>query len=129
MTELSRNWIVVAAMSGALSVIAGAFAAHGLPATDAGHRARELLQTGSQYEIVHALAMLATIALAAAGKLDTRRASATLWLFAVGSVVFPGALYALAFEGPRWMGAVAPVGGLAFILGWLCLGWAALKRR
>ena len=53
---------------------------------------------------------------------------AAQWLFLVGSVVFPGALYALAFGGPRWMGAVAPIGGAAFILGWLSLGLAALMR-
>jgi uncharacterized membrane protein YgdD (TMEM256/DUF423 family) len=43
-------------------------------------------------------------------------------------VLFPGALYALAFGAPRWMGAVAPIGGIAFILGWLSLGLAALMR-
>lgn len=128
MSKENRNWIVFAALSGAVSVIVGAFAAHGLPATDAGHRARDLLQTGSHYEIFHALAMLGAVALAASGKLDGRRTTVALWLLAVGSVIFPGALYVLAFDGPRWMGAVAPVGGLAFILGWLGLAWAALKQ-
>ena len=125
--EASRFWIAVAALSGAVSVIVGAFAAHGLPATDAGNRARQLLQTCSQYEIVHALVMLATVALAATGKLDGRMAIVALWLFLVGSVVFPGSLYSLALGGPRWMGAVAPIGGTAFILGWLSLVWAAIK--
>jgi len=125
--EASRFWIAVAALSGAVSVVVGAFAAHGLPATDAGNRARQLLQTGSQYEIVHALVILATVALAATGKLDGRMATVALWLFLVGSVVFPGSLYSLAFGGPRWMGAVAPIGGTAFILGWLSLVWAAIK--
>jgi uncharacterized membrane protein YgdD (TMEM256/DUF423 family) len=112
-----------------VSVIVGAFAAHGLPATDVGNHARELLQTGSHYEIVHALAMLATVALAATGKLNPRLSTAALWLFLMGSVVFPGSLYALAFDAPRWMGAVAPIGGLGFILGWLALAGAALRRN
>ena len=55
-------------------------------------------------------------------------ALAAQWLLLVGSVLFPGALYALAFGGPRWMGAVAPIGGAAFIVGWLSLGLAALMR-
>jgi uncharacterized membrane protein YgdD (TMEM256/DUF423 family) len=49
-------------------------------------------------------------------------------LFLLGSVLFPGALYALAFGGPRWMGAVAPIGGAAFILGWLALALAAVMK-
>src|ERR1700743_130271 len=104
--EASRLWIAVAALSGAVSVIVGAFAAHGLPATDAGNRARQLLQPGSQYETVHAPALLWTVALEATGKVDSRMATVALWLFCVGSVVFPGSLYSLAFSGPRWMGAV-----------------------
>ena len=51
-----------------------------------------------------------------------------LWLFLAGSVLFPGALYSLSFGGPRWFGAVAPIGGLAFIAGWVFLAIAALKR-
>jgi uncharacterized membrane protein YgdD (TMEM256/DUF423 family) len=126
----ARFWIVVAALSGAVSVIVGAFAAHGLDAhTEAGARAREWLQTGGQYEAVHALAMLGVAALSAAGKLDGRLASAAQGLFLAGSVLFPGALYSLALGGPRWFGAVAPVGGLAFIAGWLCLAAAAFKGR
>jgi len=59
---------------------------------------------------------------------EKRLAIAAQCLFVVGSVLFPGALYALAFSGPRWFGAVAPIGGTAFILGWLCLGLAALTK-
>jgi uncharacterized membrane protein YgdD (TMEM256/DUF423 family) len=125
----ARGWIAVAALSGALSVIVGAFAAHGIdPATAAGAKAREWLQTGSQYELIHALAMLVVAALSAAGRLERRLAIAAQCLFLLGGVLFPGALYALAFGGPRWLGAVAPIGGTAFILGWLCLGLAALIK-
>jgi uncharacterized membrane protein YgdD (TMEM256/DUF423 family) len=125
----ATGWIVAAALSGALSVIAGAFAAHGLDAgSEAGARARQLLQTGSHYEAVHALTILAVAALATA-RLNARLAVAAQGLFLAGSILFPGALYVLALDGPRWFGAVAPVGGLAFIAGWLALGAAALGKR
>ena len=125
----ARGWIAVAALSGAISVVVGAFAAHGIdPATAAGAKAREWLQTGSQYEMIHALAMLAVAALSAFGRLERRLAVAAQCLFLLGGVLFPGALYALAFGGPRWFGAVAPIGGTAFILGWLCLGLSALTK-
>lgn len=126
----ARGWIVVAALSAALSIAIGAFAAHGIDvATPAGLKAREWLHTGSQYEMIHALAILAVASLAQGGRLAARTALATQWLFLIGSVFFPGALYALAFGGPKWFGAVAPVGGSAFILGWLCLAAAALLRK
>ncbi|HEU5095503.1 MAG TPA: DUF423 domain-containing protein [Reyranella sp.] len=125
-----RGWIVVAALSGAVSVMAGAFGAHGIDASTAvGARARELLQTGSHYEIAHALAILAVAALTRRAGLKEGLATAAQILFLAGSVLFPGALYALALGGPRWLGAVAPIGGLAFILGWLALALAALGRR
>ncbi len=123
----ARGWIAVAALSGAISVIVGAFAAHGIdPATAAGAKAREWLQTGSQYEMIHALAILAVAALAT--KLNGKLAVAAQVLFLLGSILFSGALYSLAFGGPRWFGAVAPIGGTALILGWLCFGLAALIR-
>jgi uncharacterized membrane protein YgdD (TMEM256/DUF423 family) len=125
-----RGWIIVAALSGAVSVMAGAFGAHGIDASTAvGARARELLQTGSHYEIAHALAILAVAALTRRAGLKEGLATAAQILFLAGSVLFPGALYALALGGPRWLGAVAPIGGLAFILGWLALALAALGRR
>ena len=125
----ARGWIAVAAVSGATSVVVGAFAAHGIDVSaPAGAKAREWLQTGSHYQLIHALAMLAVVALARGARLNGRLAVAAQGLFLAGSVLFPGALYALALGGPRWFGAVAPIGGTAFILGWLCLALAALAR-
>jgi uncharacterized membrane protein YgdD (TMEM256/DUF423 family) len=125
----AKGWIVIAALSGAISVIVGAFTAHGLDlSTEAGRKAREWLQTGSQYEMIHALAMVGVVALARSALLNGPLAVVAQCLFLVGSVLFPGALYALAFGGPRWIGAVAPFGGAAFILGWLGLGLAALMK-
>ncbi|WP_422030942.1 DUF423 domain-containing protein [Reyranella sp.] len=130
MGDAARLWIVVAALSGAISVIVGAFAAHGLDLrTEAGLKARDWLQTGSHYQMFHALAMLGVCALAGAELLNVRLAVVALWLFLVGSVLFPGALYSLSFGGPRWFGAVAPIGGLAFIAGWIFVAIAAFKDR
>jgi uncharacterized membrane protein YgdD (TMEM256/DUF423 family) len=125
----AKAWIVVAALSAAISIAVGAFAAHGLDlSTEAGRKAREWLQTGSHYQIIHALAIVAIVVLARSALVNGRAAFAAQCLFLAGSVLFPGALYALAFGGPRWMGAVAPIGGTAFILGWLTLGLAALLK-
>jgi uncharacterized membrane protein YgdD (TMEM256/DUF423 family) len=129
MGAAAKGWIVVAALSGAISVALGAFAAHGLDlSTEAGRKAREWLQTGSQYQIIHALAIVAVVVLARNAALNGRVAVVTQCLFFAGSVLFPGALYALAFGGPRWLGAVAPIGGTALILGWVSLAVAALMR-
>jgi uncharacterized membrane protein YgdD (TMEM256/DUF423 family) len=125
----AKGWIIVAALSGAIAVAIGAFAAHGLDlSTEAGRKAREWLQTGSHYQIIHALAIVAVVALARSAMLNGRIVVVAQCLFFVGSVLFPGALYALAFGGPRWFGAVAPIGGAAFILGWVSLALAALVK-
>lgn len=117
----------MAALSGAVAVAAGAFAAHGLDLrTEAGVKARDWLQTGSQYEMVHALAILAVAALSSGARINAALAVAAQILFLAGSILFPGALYALALDGPRWFGAIAPVGGLALIAGWVSLAAGAL---
>jgi uncharacterized membrane protein YgdD (TMEM256/DUF423 family) len=123
----AKGWIVVAALSAATAIAVGAFAAHGLDLnTEAGRKARDWLQTGSQYEMIHALAILAVASLS--GRLNGKLAVTAQVLFLLGSVLFPGALYSLAFNGPRWFGAVAPIGGLAFIAGWISLAAAALMK-
>ena len=76
--------------------------------------------------MVHALAILAVASLS--GRLNGRLATTAQVLFLLGSILFPGALYSLAFNGPRWFGAVAPIGGLAFIAGWISLALAALMK-
>ncbi len=111
-------WIRLAALSGLISVAAGAFAAHGI----ADPAAKELLRTGSQYEAIHALATLAWVALAPS------RGPGASWppaLFLAGSALFSGSLYALALGAPRWTGAVTPLGGLLLLAGWAVFAWRA----
>ena len=102
------------ALSGAIAVIAGAYGAHGASA-----RAAEWLTTGAQYQIVHAAAGLAIL-----GK---GRGPAAMLLF--GAALFSGTLYAMAFGGPKWLGAVTPLGGLGMILGWMWIAVAYLRGR
>lgn len=104
-------WVRLAAISGLVSVAAGAFAAHA--AKDPG--ARELLRTGATYEVTHALAALAAVAL---GRQGGRGAGLAPALFLGGTVLFSGSLYALALGAPRIVGAITPIGGLGFIAGW-----------
>jgi uncharacterized membrane protein YgdD (TMEM256/DUF423 family) len=130
MHAAARGWIVAAAVSGAISVAFGAFAAHGVDlSTEVGRKAHGWLQTGSHYEMIHALAIIAVAVLARNAAVNARAALAAQCLFLAGSILFPSALYALAFGGPRWFGAVAPLGGTAFILGWLSLALAAVLQR
>jgi uncharacterized membrane protein YgdD (TMEM256/DUF423 family) len=111
-------WTSLAAISGFIAVAAGAFAAHGI----ADPKAQELLRTGSLYQLTHALAVLACAALSGAGMPRARFAPA--W-FLAGSLLFCGSLYALALGAPRIVGLVTPFGGLAFLVGWAVLAWAA----
>ncbi len=102
------------ALSGAVAVIAGAYGAHG-----AAGRSAEWLSTGAHYQMIHAVAGLVAL-----GK---GRGPAAMLLF--GAVLFAGTLYAMAFGGPRWLGAVTPLGGLAMILGWIWLAIIYLRGR
>jgi uncharacterized membrane protein YgdD (TMEM256/DUF423 family) len=111
-------WCTVAAVSGFLAVGAGAFGAH---AVESGSRAQQLLTTGAIWQLLHAVALLASLALAPSRAVGI--------CFTLGLVAFPGALYALAWDGPRWLGAVAPLGGAAFLAGWLLVAVAAWRKR
>jgi uncharacterized membrane protein YgdD (TMEM256/DUF423 family) len=114
--------IALAALAGLAAVAFGAFAAHGM--SDA--KAIEWLHTASQYAGVHALAVLAVAALARGG---LPVIAGTRTAFLVGILLFSGSLIAMAFGGPRWLGAVTPLGGLALMAGWALLAVAGLRRQ
>jgi uncharacterized membrane protein YgdD (TMEM256/DUF423 family) len=116
-----RVWLVVAGLGGALSVAAGALAAH--LADDP--KAAELLRTGALYGMVHAAALLAVVALGA------RRLAVLVagWSFAAGIILFSGSLFALAGGAARWLGWVTPFGGVLLIIGWTALASLAVRRR
>jgi uncharacterized membrane protein YgdD (TMEM256/DUF423 family) len=116
--------LILAGALGASAVALGAWAAHGLEASH-GRRAVELVDTAVRYQLVHALA--ACVAVALAWPRPSRWLSIAAWLFVIGATLFCGALHLLAFGGPRWLGMVAPLGGLALIAAWLALAWAGWR--
>jgi uncharacterized membrane protein YgdD (TMEM256/DUF423 family) len=101
---------ILAALSGAIAVAAGAFGAHG-----ASGPAVEWLKTGGHYQLIHAVAALVAL------RIDARGPA---WLFVVGGAIFAATLYAMALGAPRWFGAITPIGGALLIGGWLWLAWS-----
>lgn len=119
---MSRTLWMVGCLSAFVAVGAGAFGAHALRARlDPGLLA--VFETGARYQMYHSLAILA--AAWAAERWGSPAAGAAGWLFAAGIVLFSGSLYALALSGVRWLGAITPLGGVAFLAGWALLAWAA----
>lgn len=122
---MDRVFLVLGALSGGVAVALGAFGAHGLKA----RLAADLLatfETGVRYQMYHALALLA-VAWAVARWSGSALPVAAGWLFVAGTVLFSFSLYALALTGVRWLGAITPLGGVAFVAGWLCLALAAWR--
>lgn len=109
------RWIaILAALSGALAIGAGAFGAHW-----AGKDVADLLKTGGQYQMIHAVAALVAL------RMNARWPAA---LFVIGGAVFAVSLYALALGAPRPVGAITPVGGVVMIAGWLWLAVRAARE-
>ncbi len=113
---MDRVFFLLGAISAGLGVAIGAFAAHGLR----GRITDEMLavfETGARYQMYHALALLA-VALASA-RWPGPALSGAGWCFVVGTILFSGSLYALSVTGVRVLGAITPLGGLAFLAGWI----------
>lgn len=120
-----RLLAAIGGVSALIAVTLGAFGAHALRA----RLAPDLLavfETGVRYQMYHALAMLA--AAFAYGRWATAQTLWAGWLFTAGILVFSGSLYLLALTGARWWGAVTPLGGLCFLLGWIAFIWGALAE-
>ncbi|MBI2207746.1 MAG: DUF423 domain-containing protein [Candidatus Rokubacteria bacterium] len=120
---MTRAFLVLGALSGCVAVALGAFAAHGLrervPAD-----MLAVFETGARYQMYHALALIAVAWVATRG--GGTMIVAAGWLFVAGTLLFSGSLYLLVLTGQRWLGAITPLGGVAFLLGWLALavaGW------
>lgn len=121
---MDRLFFALGCVSGFLAVGLGAFGAHALKA----RLSPDLLATfevGVRYQMYHALALLAVGW--AAMRWPGSFVNASGWLFVAGTVIFSGSLYVLSLTGVRWLGAITPIGGAAFLAGWLCLAWAAWK--
>jgi len=120
------RWFVIGAIAGASGVALGAFGAHGLKAR-VGPDLLEIWETAARYQVLHALALLATAW--ASERWPGGASTAAGWLFLLGIVVFSGSLYTLVLSGVRVLGAVTPLGGLCLIAGWLALALAAWRGR
>jgi uncharacterized membrane protein YgdD (TMEM256/DUF423 family) len=124
---MAKLFITLASLSGMSAVTFGAFGAHALKGKLDAH-ALEVFETAVQYHFYHSLALLA-VGILALSQPHTTILKSSGWLFTIGIVVFSGSLYLLSVTGIRWLGAITPVGGLAFIGGWACLaaiGWKLL---
>ena len=121
---MQRLFLLGGAVSGFIGVAAGAFGAHGLKKTMAADLF-EIFEVGVRYQMYHALALIVVGALALRG----RSVDVAGWGFLIGTIIFSGSLYALALSGQRWLGAITPLGGVAFLIGWSALTWAALRAR
>jgi uncharacterized membrane protein YgdD (TMEM256/DUF423 family) len=119
---MDRTFMFIGALMGFVGVGLGAFGAHGLRA----RLSPEMLavfETGVRYQMYHALALLALAAVMA--RLDGRAVMVAGWSFTAGILIFSGSLYALALTGVTTLGAITPIGGLAFLIGWIALAIAA----
>lgn len=117
-------FLLIAALSGLIAVALGAFGAHGLKGYLAPYL-MDVYQTGVQYQFYHTLALLAVAVLAL--REPGRALSVAGWCFSLGIVLFSGSLYLLALSGTHWLGAVTPIGGLAFLVGWAALAYSAIQ--
>lgn len=120
---MDRIFFMLATVLGGLAVALGAFGAHALEGRVEA-RLLEVFETGVRYHFYHALALVAVVV--ALGRWpESGLIPVAGWLFVVGILIFSGSLYLMTFTGIRWLGAITPIGGVAFIAGWICLALAA----
>jgi uncharacterized membrane protein YgdD (TMEM256/DUF423 family) len=120
---MTRLFVALGALTAGLGVMLGAFGAHGLEGRVSPDRL-ETFRTGVEYQMYHALALLLVGWAVAQGW-----GPLLYWAgycFAGGIVIFSGTLYLLVLTDTGWLGAITPLGGVAFIVGWALLAWAAL---
>ncbi len=121
---MERIFFIIGALSAFVGVAAGAFGAHGLK----GKLSPEMLtvfEVGVRYQMYHAFALI--VAAWALTKWPVQLISTGGWFFVIGTLLFSGSLYLLSMSGIKWLGAITPLGGLAFLAGWLCLAYGAWK--
>ncbi len=121
---MSRLFFVFGSSFALIAVITGAFAAHALK-TRLSPDMFQTFEVAARYQMYHALGLIAVAW--AASQWNSQLITASGWLFVAGIVIFSGSLYILSLTGIRWLGAITPIGGVAFIIGWGCLLWAAIR--
>ena len=121
---MDRFFFIAGSISAFLAVALGAFAAHGLK-TKLSPEMFNIFEVGVRYHMYHALALL--VVAWASTRWPGGNINAAGWLFLAGTIIFSGSLYLLSLTGLRWLGAITPIGGLAFLIGWLLLAWGVFQ--
>lgn len=121
-----RSMKIIAGVLGFTGVGLGAFGAHALKAVLIERGMLDVWRTAVQYQMIHALGVLV---LAVFGGAVGRWVSVAVWAWSAGVLLFSGSLYWLALGGPRWLGPVTPLGGVAFLLGWAAVVCAGLMGK
>ena len=119
---MDRTFLMIGSLAGFLGVALGAFGAHGLRARISPEMLA-VFETGVRYQMYHAVALL--IVALTIPRMGGWLVVTAGWMFTAGIVLFSGSLYALALTGVTTLGAITPIGGLAFLAGWACLALAA----
>ena len=126
---MNNNWPLVAGATFALlSVAAGAFAAHGLQST-LGEYGIGIFRTAAAYQMYHALALILVAVMRHIGLGSEKWLAVAALSFTLGILIFSGSLYVLALSGLTWLGAITPVGGLAFLAGWVAVIVAGVSAK
>ena len=125
---MSRIFLAIAAIFGALSVGAGAFATHALRER-LSERSLEIFETAARYQMYHALALILVALLISREEFTQPLFVVAGWSFIIGILIFSGSLYALSLTNVKVLGAITPLGGAAFIAGWSALAIAAFSFK
>ncbi len=120
-----RIFLFIGSILAGLSVAGGAFASHALK-DKLSDRALEIFETGTKYQMYHALALILVALLLTRLETVPMTMISAGYAFIIGILIFSGSLYALSLTGIKWLGAIAPIGGAAFLIGWLSLAIAAI---
>jgi uncharacterized membrane protein YgdD (TMEM256/DUF423 family) len=121
-----KTWLVSATIFGFLSVALGAFGAHSLKNV-LDEYGKTIYEKAVVYQMFHAIALLAVGLLQHVAK--TTSFSFAGWGFFTGVVLFSGSLYLLAITGMKWLGAITPIGGVAFLFGWICFSFSIIRAN
>jgi uncharacterized membrane protein YgdD (TMEM256/DUF423 family) len=121
------NWTAVGSVFLLLAVALGAFGAHGLKERLSEY-SMSVYEKAVFYHFIHALGVLIVGLLAKTGSIPLAGANRVGWLLSIGIVIFSGSLYALAISGVSVLGAITPIGGIAFIAAWAVLAYEAITK-
>lgn len=126
--SVTQIFLAIGAIFAGIAVAGGAFAAHALR-DHLNDRTLAIFETGIRYQMYHALALLLIAGLLSRPELPPLSLTIAGYAFIIGTIIFSGSLYMLSLSGIKWLGAITPLGGVAFIVGWACLAIAAFHSQ